>query len=155
MPISFWVSLKITGFLFLFFFSFSWNWYSNGSTANGKKISLPFLQAWGSWNHSKMQPFFKHESILYTFRNHYKEVNFRSISNKSSVLTIFQFKEVLFLRFKLLAFLSLVAQAIFPLRQHSTPKKQGVLAAKREAHWKLILFSWYIRSKRNRTKLQK
>lgn len=92
---------------------------------------------------SKMQPFFKDESILYTLCDHYKEVNFRYISYKSSVLAIFQFKEVPFLRFKLLAFLSLVAQAISPLRQHSM-KKQGILAANREAHWKLTLFSWYI-----------
>lgn len=87
---------------------------------------------------SKMQPFFKHESILYTFCNfviiHYKGVNFSYISYASSALTIFQFKEVPFLRFKLLAFLSLFAQAIFPLRQHSTPKEQGILAANREAH---------------------
>lgn len=69
-----------------------------------------FLQTW--------------EHIVYTFHNYYEEVNFRYISYKSSVLTIFQFKEVPFLRFKLLAFLSPVSQAIFPLRLESTQKRR-------------------------------
>lgn len=85
---------------------------------------------------SKMQPFFKHERILYILQPLTKKSTLRHSSYKSTVLTIFQFKEVPFLRFKLLAFLSLSAQAFFPLRQQGTQKKQDILAANREAQWK-------------------
>lgn len=126
-------------FLFLFFFSFSWNWYSNGRAANRKKIlcllfrheeveitsvfqqNATFLQTWAYFIH---------------FATIKKKSALRYSSYKSTVLTIFQFKEVPFLRFKLLAFLSLSAQAFFPLRQQGTQKKQDILAANREAQWK-------------------
>lgn len=73
------------------------------------------------------------ENILYILQPLTKKSTLRYSSYKSSVLTIFQFKEVPFLRFKLLSFLSPVGQVIFPLRKPSTQKKQDILAANREA----------------------
>lgn len=51
-----------------------------------------------------------------------KKSTLRCISHKFIVLTIIQCKEVPSLRFKLLAFLALVAHAVLPLRQWGTQK---------------------------------
>ena len=123
-----------------------------------KKKSLPFVQAWGSWNHFSISAKCNLSSNMWIYHVRFatvtKKSTLRYISHKSIVLTIIQCKEVPSLRFKLLAFLALVAQAVFPLRQQGTQKSKTSLLLT-ESQWKWILFSWHICPKGDRTTLQK
>lgn len=120
---------KLQVFYFYSFFSFSWNWYSNGDTANGKKKLSAFRSGMRKLKSlqyfSKMQPFFKHESILY--------IHFAPITKKSALdifLTnllfwpFFSSKKYLFLDLNCLHFYHLLLKLFSHWDHRVHPKKR-------------------------------